>query len=128
MEKPAQYLTKEQPSKTWEQYLFCYVWPSVAVTNEKADIVRKTSLWLGTVGTNYSPNQKKQGGKKGSAKCVHKNHQSFGGVPESCGLQMQAVLSIKHVSTEGGTAKWPKAARAALENNSLVIMDTSGNK
>jgi len=41
---------------------------------------------------------------------------------------MQAVLSIKHVSTEGGTAKWPKAARAALENSSLVIMDTSGNK
>jgi len=47
-------------------------------------------------------------------------------VPESCGLQMLVVLSIKLFMTEGGTAKWPKAVRAALENNGLVIMDSSG--
>lgn len=28
--------------------------------------------------------------------------------------------------TEGGIAKHPKAVRAALENNGLVIMDSSG--
>lgn len=69
---------------------------------------------------------KKKRRKKVFAKCVHKNHQSFGGVPESCGLQALVVLSIKHFMTEGGIAKWPKAVRAALENNGLVIMDSSG--
>jgi len=39
---------------------------------------------------------------------------------------MLVVLSIKLFMTEGGTAKWPKAVRAALENNGLVIMDSSG--
>lgn len=74
----------------------------------------------------FSSSKKKQEGKKGSAKHFHKNHQSFGGVPESCGLEMQAVLSIQHFSTEGRIAKWPKAARAAPENNGLVIMDSAG--
>lgn len=61
-----------------------------------------------------------------STKRVHKSHQSFGGMPESCGLQMLVVLSIKFFMTEGGRAKWPKAVRAARENNGLVIMDSSG--
>lgn len=66
---PAHYLAKEQLSEAKKVSLLCYLWPRQKATREKADTARKASLWVGTVGINYSPNQKKQEKEKKKGLC-----------------------------------------------------------